>query len=52
MTVPRRKYAERHFHKWHQERAIDTAAKHIFRVVIPESELRAIDLEEDLSAVR
>lgn len=52
MKVPGRKNADRHFHKWHEARPIGTAAKHIFRVVIPDSELRAVDLEEEISAVR
>jgi hypothetical protein len=47
-----RKNADRHMVKWHVERPTGSAALHIFRVRIPESELRLPTVDENLSKVR
>ena len=51
MKVPGRRNAERHIVKWFMRRPTGASALHVFRVVIPETELRVIDITEDLSAV-
>jgi hypothetical protein len=50
--VPARRNADRHMAKWVMPRPNGTAALHVFRVRIPETELRVIDIAEDLSAVQ
>jgi hypothetical protein len=50
--VPGRRNADRHFVKWVMPRPNGAAALHVFQVRIPETELRVIDLAEDLSAVQ
>jgi hypothetical protein len=52
MKVPDRRNADRHFEKWVMPRPNGTAALHAFQVRIPETELRVIDIAEDLNAVR
>ena len=47
-----RKNADRHMVKWHVERPTGLTAQHIFRVRIPESELRFAVIDENLSKVR
>lgn len=47
-----RKNADRHMARWHIERPTGTEAQHIFRVHIPVSELRPVQVEEKLAKVR
>lgn len=49
--VPARKNAERHITKWVMPRPNGSAALHVFQVRIPETELRVINIAEDLNAV-
>jgi hypothetical protein len=50
--VPGRRNADRHIQRWNLPRPNGTEALHIFRVWIPESELRQTSVVEDLGAVR
>ena len=50
--VPGRRNADRHIQRWNLLRPNGTEAQHIFRVWIPESELRQTSVVEDLRAVR
>jgi hypothetical protein len=49
--VAGRKNADRHMAKWFVSRPHGTVATHIFQVRIPETELRKIELTEDLKGV-
>jgi hypothetical protein len=49
--VPGRRNAERHITKWVMPRPSGTTALHVFQVRIPETELRTIDLTENLRSV-
>jgi hypothetical protein len=49
--APGRRNADRHIEKWVMPRPNGTAALHAFQVRIPETELRVIDIAEDLNAV-
>lgn len=49
--VPGRRNAERHIAKWVMPRPSGTTALHVFQVRIPETELRIIDLAENLHSV-
>jgi hypothetical protein len=46
-----RRNADRHFMKWSAPRPHATEATLVFRIRIPESELRQVDVEEDLTGV-
>lgn len=46
-----RRNADRHFMKWSAPRPHGTAATLVFRIRIPESELRQVDIAEDLDEV-
>jgi hypothetical protein len=50
--MPGRRNADRHIARWVMPRPNGTAALHVFQVRIPETELRVIDIVEDLSAVQ
>jgi hypothetical protein len=50
--VPGRRNADRHIQRWNLPCPSGTEAQHIFRVWIPESELRQTSVVEDLRAVR
>jgi hypothetical protein len=52
VKVPGRRNKDRHFMKWDMPRPDGTAATHVFQVRIPETELRVIDIAEDLNAVQ
>ena len=44
--------AERHMVRWQIDKPAASSAMHIFRIIIPESELRVIDLDEPLKKVK
>jgi hypothetical protein len=47
-----RRNAERHFQRWYEPRPLGTEAQHVFRVVIPTSELRRVnDPGADLAGI-
>jgi len=46
-----RRNADRHFMKWSAPRPYGTEATLVFRIRIPESELRQVNIKEDLSSV-
>lgn len=46
-----RRNADRHFLKWLAPRPHGSAANLVFRIRIPETELRVVDVEEDLTEV-
>ena len=48
---PNRRNAERHIMKWLAPRPYGSAANLIFRIRIPETELRIVDIDEDLTEV-
>jgi len=48
---PNRRNADRHFLKWSAPRPHGTSATLVFRIRIPESELRHVDVEEDFAEV-
>ncbi len=50
--VQGRRNADRHFQKWAMPRPSGSSALHAFQVRIPETELRIIDIAEDLDAVK
>jgi hypothetical protein len=50
--APGRRNADRHIMKWVMPRPNGTAALHAFQVRIPETELRVVDIAENLNAVR
>jgi hypothetical protein len=50
--VPGPKNAERHMVRWHLARPDGADAQHVFRVRIPESELRAVGAQEKLANVQ
>jgi hypothetical protein len=50
--VPGRRNADRHFEKWFTPRPDGTAALHVFQIRIPETELRLVDIAEDLNSVQ
>jgi hypothetical protein len=47
-----RKNAQRHMVRWHLARPHGAVAQHVFRVRIPESELRTVAVEEKLAKVQ
>jgi hypothetical protein len=51
-ALPGRRNADRHIKKWSLPRQLGREAANVFHVRIPESDLQALNLEEDLSSVR